>query len=64
MAVWAAMFLAVTETIIVSITLFLCRHVVGRAYSNEREVVNYIGVMVPLICLSIVTDSLQAVISG
>ncbi|KAM7529806.1 hypothetical protein LguiB_033216 [Lonicera macranthoides] len=63
-AVCAAMFLAVTETAIVSISLFLCRHVVGRAYSNEREVVNYIGVMAPLICLSIVTDSLQAVISG
>lgn len=64
MAVWAAMFLAVIETVIVSLTLFFCRHVVGRAYSNEREVVNYIGAMAPLICLSIVTDSLQAVVSG
>ncbi|KAK3036528.1 hypothetical protein RJ639_030969 [Escallonia herrerae] len=63
-AVWAVMFLAITETVIVSITLFCCRHILGRAYSNEKSVVEYIAVMAPLICLSTVTDSLQAVISG
>ncbi|KAK3001738.1 hypothetical protein RJ639_020270 [Escallonia herrerae] len=63
-AVWAVMFLAVTETVIVSITLFCCRYILGRAYSSERPVVEYIAVMAPLICLSTVTDSLQAVISG
>ncbi|KAI3462573.1 hypothetical protein Pfo_019236 [Paulownia fortunei] len=62
--VWAVMFLAVKETIIVSIVLFCCRHILGRAYSNEKQVVNYIAVMTPLICLSTITDSLQAVISG
>ncbi|CAK9138556.1 unnamed protein product [Ilex paraguariensis] len=63
-AVWAVMFLAITEAVIVSTTLFCCRYVLGRAYSNEKQVVDYIAVMTPLICLSIVTDSLQAVICG
>ncbi|PIN20704.1 hypothetical protein CDL12_06600 [Handroanthus impetiginosus] len=62
--VWAVMFLAVTETITISILLFCCRHILGRAYSNEEQVVDYIALMTPLICASAITDSLQAVISG
>jgi len=58
------MFLSITEGIIVSVTLFFCRYVLGYAYSNEKQVVNYIAVMAPLICLSILMDSLQAVLSG
>ncbi|CAB4304199.1 unnamed protein product [Prunus armeniaca] len=63
-AVWAAMFLSVTEAIIVSTTLFFCRHVLGHAFSSEKPVVDYIAVMAPLICLSVFMDSLQAVLSG
>ncbi|KAG8384122.1 hypothetical protein BUALT_Bualt04G0085500 [Buddleja alternifolia] len=62
--VLAVTFLAVTETVTVSITLFCCRHILGRAYSSDKQVVNYIAAMTPLICLSTVADSLQAVISG
>ncbi|KAM3760297.1 hypothetical protein ACB098_01G182800 [Castanea mollissima] len=61
--VWATMFLSITEGIIVIVTLFFCRYVLGYAYSNEKQVVNYIAVMAPLICLSILMDSLQAVLS-
>ncbi|KAI4352153.1 hypothetical protein L6164_006433 [Bauhinia variegata] len=63
-AVLAAMLLAVIEAVIVSATLFSCRHVLGYAYSNERQVVKYVAVMTPLICLSVFMDSLQAVLSG
>ncbi|XP_027352519.1 protein DETOXIFICATION 14-like [Abrus precatorius] len=63
-AVSAAMFLAVTEGLIVSATLFGCRHILGYAYSNDTMVVHYVSVMTPLLCLSIFTDSLQAVLSG
>ncbi|EYU41309.1 hypothetical protein ABFS82_12G028200 [Erythranthe guttata] len=63
-AVWAVMFLAVTETITISILLFCFRHITGRAFSNEKQVVKYIALMTPLICVSTITDSLQAVISG
>ncbi|KAK3001737.1 hypothetical protein RJ639_020269 [Escallonia herrerae] len=63
-AVCAVMFLAVLETLIVSVTIYCFRYIWGHAYSNEMAVVDYISEMTPLICLSTVTDSLQAVISG
>ncbi|KAK3409404.1 hypothetical protein EUGRSUZ_J01527 [Eucalyptus grandis] len=63
-AVLAILSLAITEVVIVGTTLFCCRHVLGYAYTNEKQVVHYIGVMTPLICLSIFMDSLQAVLSG
>ncbi|KAL0424032.1 UNVERIFIED_CONTAM: protein DETOXIFICATION 1 [Sesamum radiatum] len=63
-AVLAVMFLSITETISTSIVLFSCRHILGWAYSNEKQVVNYVAVMTPLICASMVTDSLQTAISG
>ncbi|KAJ7000480.1 protein DETOXIFICATION 14-like [Populus alba x Populus x berolinensis] len=64
MAVLVALFLAGTESVIVSSGLFLSRQVLGYAYSNDRQVVRYISVMTPLICLSFIMDSLQAVLSG
>lgn len=64
LAVWAAVFLAGTEAVIVSVTLFSCRYVLGYAYTSDKQVVDYIAAMAPLICLSIFMDSLQAVLSG
>ncbi|KAK9049230.1 hypothetical protein SSX86_031803, partial [Deinandra increscens subsp. villosa] len=64
LAVCAVLFLAIIEAIIVSMTVFSCRHFLGSAYSNEKPVVSYVASMGPFISLSIVTDSLQAVISG
>ncbi|XP_048422401.1 protein DETOXIFICATION 8-like [Pyrus x bretschneideri] len=63
-AVWAAMFLSITEAVIVSTTLFCCRYVLGHVFSSEKPVVDYVEVMAPLICISVFMDSLQAVLSG
>ncbi|KAL5761143.1 hypothetical protein ACOSP7_019646 [Xanthoceras sorbifolium] len=63
-AVYAVMLLAVTETIIVSSILFATRHVFGYMFSNEKEVVDYVTSMAPLVCLSIILDSLQGVLSS
>ncbi|KAI3430027.1 uncharacterized protein J3R85_008302 [Psidium guajava] len=63
-AVLAILSLASIEAVIMGTALFCCRHVLGYAYSNEKQVVHYIGVMTPLICLSIFMDSIQAVLSG
>ncbi|KAM3363268.1 protein DETOXIFICATION 14-like [Capsicum galapagoense] len=63
-AVQVVMFLAVIETVVLSTSMFGSRHILGRAFSNDKQVVDYIASMTPLLCLSIVTDSLQAVISG
>ncbi|XP_061351404.1 protein DETOXIFICATION 12-like [Gastrolobium bilobum] len=63
-AVLAAMCLAVIETSIVSGTLFACRNVYGYIFSNDKEVVDYVTVMAPLVCLSVILDSIQGVLAG
>ncbi|XP_057965449.1 protein DETOXIFICATION 14-like isoform X2 [Malania oleifera] len=62
--VWAVMILAVTEAIVVCTILFCSRHILGYAYSNEKEVVDYVSDITPLICLSVVLDSSHAVLSA
>lgn len=64
LAVRVSMFLAISEAALVSCTLLALRHVVGYAYSSEKEVVIYVKEMVPLVCLSVITDNLQGVLSG
>nr|XP_023892684.1 protein DETOXIFICATION 12-like [Quercus suber] len=63
-AVFAVLFLAVTETSIVSTILLASRSVFGYTFSNEKEVVDYVKTMAPLVSLSIILDSLQGVLSG
>ncbi|KAJ0037344.1 hypothetical protein Pint_22178 [Pistacia integerrima] len=63
-AVYAVVFLAVTETIIVSAIVFASRHVFGYVFSNEKEVADYVTTMAPLVCLSVIVDSLQGVLAG
>lgn len=63
-AVYAVIFLAATEAIIVSACLFASRHVFGYVFSNEKEVVDYVTTMAPLVCFSVIMDSLQGVLSG
>lgn len=63
-ALSAAMFFAVTESLIVTATMFGCRYILGYAYTNDKTVVHYVAVMTPFLCASIFTDSLQAVLSG
>ncbi|KAI3925582.1 hypothetical protein MKW98_001436 [Papaver atlanticum] len=64
LAVFTTMIIAGTVIAIVSSTLFVCRYIVGYAYSNAEEVVDYVTTMVPLICLSTILDGLQGVLSG
>lgn len=63
-ATFAAMFLAVSETTIITTTLFACRNVFGYTFSNEKEVIDYVTTMAPLVCLSVILDSFQGVLSG
>uniref|UniRef100_A0A6N2LRB1 MATE efflux family protein n=1 Tax=Salix viminalis TaxID=40686 RepID=A0A6N2LRB1_SALVM len=49
MAVWATTVIAITEAIIISITLFFCRYILVYAFSSEKEIVNHVADMVPLI---------------
>ncbi|XP_022879786.1 protein DETOXIFICATION 3-like [Olea europaea var. sylvestris] len=63
-AVWAAIVLSVVE-VIVACTILLClRHVVGYAFSDVKEVVDYLDDITPLVCLLLTMDCIQAVLSG
>ncbi|WCJ33246.1 MATE efflux family protein [Euphorbia peplus] len=63
-AVYAVLFLAIVETSVVSSILFATRRVFGYVFSNEKEVVDYVTTIAPLVCLSVIFDSLQGVLSG
>ncbi|KAF1878451.1 hypothetical protein Lal_00047120 [Lupinus albus] len=63
-SVLAAMSLAVLEACVVSGTLLACRHIFGYVFSNEKEVVDYVTLLAPLICLTVTLDSIQGVLSG
>lgn len=63
-AVYAVVVLAAAEFLVASMTLYLCRGILGYAFSGEEEVVAGVKAMVPLLCLSIIMDSTQAVLSG
>ncbi|KAI3502940.1 hypothetical protein L1887_31350 [Cichorium endivia] len=58
------MLLAITEAVTISAVIFSCRQYLGNFFSNKMAVVSYVVSMSPFIALSIITDSLQAVISG
>ncbi|XP_062185760.1 protein DETOXIFICATION 12-like [Phragmites australis] len=63
-AVRVVMSMALMDAVIVSGTLLAARHLVGRAYSSEEEVISFVASMLPLVCISVVTDGLQGVLAG
>ncbi|KAL2531633.1 MATE efflux family protein [Abeliophyllum distichum] len=63
-ALCAVLVLSIAEFVIASTAIFICRRILGYAFSNEKEVVFYVKEMVPFLCMSIIVDSLQAVLSG
>ncbi|XP_026380715.1 protein DETOXIFICATION 14-like [Papaver somniferum] len=64
LAVNAAMIITTAVMVTVSLTLYSCRNILGYAFTNEREVIDYVTEMIPLICLTVVMDNLQGVLSG
>ncbi|EFJ30475.1 hypothetical protein SELMODRAFT_270709 [Selaginella moellendorffii] len=59
-----SMGLAVMDAVIISLIIVSLRNVLGKAYSNEAEVVAEVAEMVPLLAAVIVMDALQGVTSG
>ncbi|KAL5553031.1 hypothetical protein UlMin_040432 [Ulmus minor] len=60
----AVTFLAVSEAVLLSSILLASRHSFGYVFSNDMEIVNYATKMAPLVCLSVIFDSLHGVFSG
>ncbi|KAH9603759.1 hypothetical protein KSS87_019577 [Heliosperma pusillum] len=63
-AAWAALVIQMGCGILVSTFLLATRRVFGYAFSNDKEVVDYATSMAPLVCLNILIDGLQGVLSG
>ncbi|KAL9427694.1 hypothetical protein AB3S75_029804 [Citrus x aurantiifolia] len=57
-------FLAVAEAAIGSVALFCCRNVLAYLFNTDRDVVNYVSELVPLLSTAIFMDSMQSVLSG
>ncbi|KAK4715493.1 hypothetical protein R3W88_013831 [Solanum pinnatisectum] len=60
----SVMLIAAAESILVGTTVFACRNVCGYIFSNEKEVVDYVANIAPLLCLSVIIDSFQGTLSG
>uniref|UniRef100_A0A0D6QR75 Protein DETOXIFICATION n=1 Tax=Araucaria cunninghamii TaxID=56994 RepID=A0A0D6QR75_ARACU len=64
LAVYVMVFMVITETAVIACTLFSMRNVWGYAFSNEREVVDYVASMMPLLAVSTIMDGIQGALSG
>ncbi|XP_031093190.1 protein DETOXIFICATION 14-like [Ipomoea triloba] len=64
MAVWGVTIIGMIELAIAAVVLMSLRSVVGYAFSNETEVVNYIKRMTPLVSLMLVSDGISGLLSG
>ncbi|KAM7276690.1 hypothetical protein ACFE04_018556 [Oxalis oulophora] len=62
--VYVVTFLGLTAAAIISTALFASRNVFGYAFSNDKDVVDYVSRMAPLVCLSVILDGVQGVLSG
>ncbi|XP_050224815.1 protein DETOXIFICATION 12-like [Mercurialis annua] len=56
--------ITVTELIVVSASLLATRQVFGYTFSSEKEVVEAVSAMAPLLCLSVIIDGFQDILSG
>lgn len=61
--VYAAMSLAVMDGLIVSTSLLVGRNVFGHVFSSDKETIDYVAKMAPLVSISLILDGLQGVLS-
>nr|XP_043639908.1 protein DETOXIFICATION 16-like isoform X2 [Erigeron canadensis]XP_043639914.1 protein DETOXIFICATION 16-like isoform X2 [Erigeron canadensis] len=64
LAVCVVVVIAILEGLIVGSVTILVRHVWGKLYSNDEEVIRYVAKMMPLLALSDFLDGFQCVLSG
>ncbi|KAI3986426.1 hypothetical protein MKX01_037708 [Papaver californicum] len=64
LAVQVVFVLTATEGIVIGAIMILVRDIWGSAYSNEKEVVNYVALMMPILAVSNFLYGLQFALSG
>ncbi|GKV43330.1 hypothetical protein SLEP1_g50634 [Rubroshorea leprosula] len=57
-------FLAIIEGSVLGVVLLLLKNVWAHAFSNEKEVVKYVGAMVPILAANSLLDAIQTVLTG
>ncbi|XP_051126690.1 protein DETOXIFICATION 14-like [Andrographis paniculata] len=63
-AVCAVLVLSTGEFLIAAITIYILRGLLGYAFSNEKDIIDRVKQMAPYLCVSILMDSSQTVLSG
>ncbi|KAL6190388.1 hypothetical protein ACLB2K_036786 [Fragaria x ananassa] len=64
LALQVMIIMALSEGAAIAIATVSVRHVWGKLYSNENEVITYVAKMMPLLALSDFLDGFQCVLSG
>lgn len=64
LATKVVMYMALSEGLVISLTMTLLRNVWGYMYSNEKEIVTYIAKMLPVLGISFFIDGLHSSLSG
>ncbi|GFP84707.1 mate efflux family protein dtx1 [Phtheirospermum japonicum] len=64
LAVYVAAAIATTVGLIIGTVTILVRHVWGKVFNNDDEVIRYVAKIIPLLALSDFLDGFQCVLSG
>uniref|UniRef100_A0A803KUQ9 Uncharacterized protein n=1 Tax=Chenopodium quinoa TaxID=63459 RepID=A0A803KUQ9_CHEQI len=63
-AAYGSVVMGVANGLTCSSVLFATRRVFGYCFSNEKQVIDYVTTMAPLVCVNVISDSMQVVLSG
>ncbi|KAL5544919.1 hypothetical protein UlMin_008703 [Ulmus minor] len=64
LAVRVALVLVIVEGLLMGLVVILLREKWGKIYSNQKEIINYVRIMMPLVAISSFLDGFQSVLSG
>ncbi|KAK9167376.1 hypothetical protein Scep_002567 [Stephania cephalantha] len=64
LAVHVALFIVITVGILIASTMIFTRESLVRFYSNEKEIVKYVALMLPLVAITQLLDGFRSVLSG
>ncbi|KAI3852858.1 hypothetical protein MKW92_049200 [Papaver armeniacum] len=64
LAVQVVLCIIITQGTLIGSIMILIRHLWGYAYSSDKEVVNYVAIMLPINAVSSLLEAIQCVLSG
>ncbi|GLJ18129.1 hypothetical protein SUGI_0320240 [Cryptomeria japonica] len=64
LSILVALGITLVQAIFVSVTLFSLRNILGRVFSNKKDVIGDVSRIIPILSVAAILDGLQAVLSG